>query len=143
MKVLILEPFYGGSHKQLIDIILNRLNPSEYELITQTAKKWHWRARSSALWFSQQIPDNSRDIYFYHYSAVAFVDKRGEKSFFSKLNVMGLGYMSENGSRLHIKKRVSALCLKLASFEAILLSLELIFISNINLMDHQKSSIVR
>jgi len=62
MKVLILEPFYGGSHKQLIDIILNRLNPSEYELITQTAKKWHWRARSSALWFSQQIPDNSSEF---------------------------------------------------------------------------------
>ena len=58
MKILILEPFYGGSHKQLIDLILRSVKDKEIELIMQTAKKWHWRARSSAVWFSQKIENN-------------------------------------------------------------------------------------
>ena len=63
MKVLILEPFYGGSHKQLIDIIVDNMSSTDYSLITQSAKKWHWRARSSALWFSEQITFRIRDDY--------------------------------------------------------------------------------
>lgn len=58
MKILILEPFYGGSHKQLMDLIQQSVKDKDLELITQTAKKWHWRARSSAVWYSQKIEDN-------------------------------------------------------------------------------------
>ncbi len=56
--LLIIEPFYGGSHKQLIDIITKGLNSKQYLVIQMKAKKWHWRARSSALWLSQNIPQN-------------------------------------------------------------------------------------
>lgn len=41
-KILVIEPFYGGSHKQLLDTVLENLNPSEYDLFTLPAKKWHW-----------------------------------------------------------------------------------------------------
>ena len=55
---LILEPFYGGSHKQLIDAVTSRLEDGSYQLVTCPAKKWHWRARTSALKMSQEIPRN-------------------------------------------------------------------------------------
>ncbi|XP_052864397.1 glycosyltransferase-like domain-containing protein 1-like [Anopheles cruzii] len=56
--ILILEAFYGGSHKQLLDVILKDLHPDEYDLYTLPAKKWHWCARMSALHFASQIPSS-------------------------------------------------------------------------------------
>ena len=61
VEICLIEPFYGGSHKQLIDLITNELNSRhvKYDLFTMTAKKWHWRARCSALYFSTIIPKKS------------------------------------------------------------------------------------
>ena len=55
-ELLILEPFYGGSHKQLLDVLCSRLEPDSFVVVSLPAKKWHWRARTSSLKLSQDIP---------------------------------------------------------------------------------------
>ena len=55
-NLLIVEPFYGGSHKQLIDVLTPQLDSNSFVLVTLPAKKWHWRARTSSLRLSQDIP---------------------------------------------------------------------------------------
>ncbi|KAK3702866.1 hypothetical protein QZH41_014138 [Actinostola sp. cb2023] len=53
---LLIEPFYGGSHKQLIDLLLNKIPGCIKDCLP--AKKWHWRMRTSALYFAMNIPEN-------------------------------------------------------------------------------------
>ncbi|KAK4873527.1 hypothetical protein RN001_015556 [Aquatica leii] len=53
-EVVFIEPFYGGSHQQLIDTLHKHIPNSH--LIVLSNKKWHWRARCGALILSTIIP---------------------------------------------------------------------------------------
>lgn len=58
-RVLLIEAFYGGSHKQLIDLI-HKLFSDSAALFTLPAKKWHWRALTSPLHFAEVIPSDHK-----------------------------------------------------------------------------------
>ena len=85
-EILILEPFYGGSHKQLIDTVTSRLEADRYDLVTLPAKKWHWRARTSALKLSQIIPRDAGYKTLFTSSVVSLSELIGLRPDLSKLN---------------------------------------------------------
>jgi len=53
MKILALEPFYGGSHQAFLDGWLKR-SRHEWTLLTLPAIHWKWRMRHAAITFAEQ-----------------------------------------------------------------------------------------
>ncbi|MBU0716605.1 MAG: DUF3524 domain-containing protein [Planctomycetes bacterium] len=53
LRVAVLEPYYGGSHAQFVDTVV-RNSRHEYVVATMPARKWKWRMRGAALWFSRE-----------------------------------------------------------------------------------------
>ncbi|MHC4370623.1 MAG: tRNA-queuosine alpha-mannosyltransferase domain-containing protein [Planctomycetota bacterium] len=51
MKILALEPYYGGSHKAFIDG-LSKASRHDWTLLKLPAHKWKWRMRHSAITFA-------------------------------------------------------------------------------------------
>jgi glycosyltransferase involved in cell wall biosynthesis len=58
MKILFLESFYGGSHKDFADGLLSR-SRHRIDLESLPARFWKWRMRGAALHFAHRIPDPS------------------------------------------------------------------------------------
>jgi len=62
MKILALEPYYGGSHKAFIDG-LSKASRHDWTLLTLPAHKWKWRMRHSAITFAAraaELPPEAR-----------------------------------------------------------------------------------
>lgn len=71
-KVLFIEPYYVGSHKAFIDVLIkckflcyyivwffivySHLDIKSYEIVSLPGKKWHWVARCGALMIYDKIP---------------------------------------------------------------------------------------
>ncbi|MBU0482239.1 MAG: DUF3524 domain-containing protein [Proteobacteria bacterium] len=53
-RILALEPYYGGSHKNFLDG-LAAVWPGGFDLITLPARKWKWRMRLSAPWLAAEL----------------------------------------------------------------------------------------
>ncbi|MGB4441494.1 MAG: DUF3524 domain-containing protein [Coriobacteriia bacterium] len=56
LRVLALEPYYGGSHRAVLDGLVERLDPLGYafDLLTLPARKWKWRMRGSAITMAEE-----------------------------------------------------------------------------------------
>lgn len=82
-RILILEPYYGGSHKHFLEGLQENVI-ADYKLFTLPARKWKMRMQLSAPWFVGQIktlPVDER-----HFDTVlcsTFVDVAVLRSLFS------------------------------------------------------------
>ena len=61
---MFIEPYYGGSHKVLIDLLKKDFEDNgvlkQLHVYSQTAKKFQWKVRVSSLTMSQNLP-NGKD----------------------------------------------------------------------------------
>ncbi|MBC8481190.1 MAG: DUF3524 domain-containing protein [Planctomycetes bacterium] len=69
MKILAIEPYYGGSHKAFLDS-LQKLSCHEWTILKMPAYKWKWRMRGSAISFASEVKEllgggESWDVLFF------------------------------------------------------------------------------
>lgn len=65
MNVLALEPYYGGSHRALIDGWIE-VSRHDWTCLTLPAHHWKWRMRHAAITFADMLKDDNRafDVIF-------------------------------------------------------------------------------
>jgi glycosyltransferase involved in cell wall biosynthesis len=56
LRILALEPYYGGSHRAVLDGLVERMTPLGYsfDLLTLPPRKWKWRMRGAAITMAEQ-----------------------------------------------------------------------------------------
>lgn len=57
-KILVLEPYYGGSHQSFLEGLALHLS-ADLDLLTLPARKWKWRMRLAAPYFAEKLRDCS------------------------------------------------------------------------------------
>ena len=57
-KILLIEPYYGGSHKLFLDGLVHHVD-GDFTLLTLPARKWKMRMQLSAPWFIAQLSELS------------------------------------------------------------------------------------
>ncbi|MCD6417090.1 MAG: DUF3524 domain-containing protein [Planctomycetes bacterium] len=56
LRILALEPYYGGSHRAFLDGY-REASRHRIELLTMPARKWKWRMRGAAITLSRDVQD--------------------------------------------------------------------------------------
>lgn len=59
-KILILEPYFGGSHKNFLEGLMRNVE-ADYTMLTLPARKWKMRMQLSAQWFVEQLGNFARE----------------------------------------------------------------------------------
>ncbi len=60
MRILVLEPYFGGSHRAVLEALLPRLE-AEHDLLTLPARKWKWRMRGAAITMAEKVRELHRE----------------------------------------------------------------------------------
>jgi len=54
LRILALEPYYGGSHRAVLDGLAERID-AHWTVLTLPARKWKWRMRGSAITMAAEV----------------------------------------------------------------------------------------
>ncbi len=60
LRILVLEPYYGGSHKTFLDGL--KQLPFEFEFMTFPARKWKWRMRLAAPIYARKLHESGQEF---------------------------------------------------------------------------------
>lgn len=58
MHILVLEPYYGGSHRAFLKDLQRHL-PYSFDFLTMPARSWKWRMRLAAPCFAEMLQDDT------------------------------------------------------------------------------------
>ena len=58
LRILALEPYYGGSHRAVLDGLVERVD-ADWTLLTLPARKWKWRMRGAAITMAEQAAEKA------------------------------------------------------------------------------------
>jgi len=61
LRILALEPYYGGSHRAVLDGLVAHVD-AEWTLVTLPARKWKWRMRGAAITMAEQAASLAGDF---------------------------------------------------------------------------------
>ena len=61
MRILVLEPYFGGSHRRFLED-LQKILPYTFHFLTLPARKWKWRMRFAAPWYAEKLASLSPDF---------------------------------------------------------------------------------
>ena len=53
-RAVVIEPFCGGSHAQLVKLLLKEFGKERLDVFTLPDRKWHWRVLLSAAIFARE-----------------------------------------------------------------------------------------
>ncbi|UCG32072.1 MAG: DUF3524 domain-containing protein [Phycisphaerales bacterium] len=56
LRILAIEPYYGGSHQAFLDG-WKRASGHEFRVLTMPARKWKWRMRGAAMWCAERLAE--------------------------------------------------------------------------------------
>ncbi|MEN8140774.1 MAG: DUF3524 domain-containing protein [Thermodesulfobacteriota bacterium] len=56
MRLLLVEPYYGGSHRHFLDDLIRHL-PFDFSLLTLPPRAWKWRMRFAAPWCAAKLKE--------------------------------------------------------------------------------------
>lgn len=59
MSVLLLEPYFGGSHRNFLNGLMEN-TPFDFTLLEMPARKWKWRMRLAAPMFAEELRKTGR-----------------------------------------------------------------------------------
>jgi len=65
LRILALEPYYGGSHRAVLDALVEHVD-ADWIVLTLPARKWKWRMRGAAITMADQVREQggSFDLVF-------------------------------------------------------------------------------
>jgi len=100
-RILLIEPYYGGSHRQFLDGLTGNI-PADFTLLTLPARKWKMRMQLAAPWFVRQVQEmDPGDRWFHTVLFSTFIDVAVFKALMQKIegwngNCSYLTYFHEN-----------------------------------------------
>lgn len=98
-EVVLIEPFYGGSHKQLVDLLVRELLQPKgvaHHVCSLPARKWHWRLMASSVYFASVIPRSDALRVLFMTSMVNLPELLGLRPDLNRPGVLKIYYFHEN-----------------------------------------------